>query len=609
MGEPAFENPPVEKPTDKRLDSWKEIAAYLNRDVTTVQRWEKREGMPVHRHLHAKRGSVYAVAGELDNWIESRKPREDEPEGIPEAEVFPEAPSAHPAAALPAHSIAAPDVPSAAAPRKNLLWIALAAILCLSVTTAVWLSFRHRVTASAAPRIRSLAVLPLRNLSGDPAQEYLADGITEAVIGRLAGIHDLRVTSHTSVMRFRDPQLSAPEIARTLGVDALVEGAVIKEGDHIRVTVQLIRGATDEHFWSETYDREMRDALTLESELAQSIAEKVEVTVTGEEHQRLAEARPVAPEVYESYLKGRFALRQENRAAVEQSIPDFEDALNRDATFAPAYLGLAEAYTILGTIAAGVPPQETRPKVASFARKALAIDPGLVEAHVMLANVLQEEWHWSEAEAEYRRALALNPNNAKAHQWFALWLVCQGRTVEAVTAIKRARALDPIGVSGGNVAWILFQAHHYDEAIREESSELALHPDSLGTLTGLGFALIANNKPTDAIPVLEKAVSLSSGSPAATGILIRAYAHAGRRSDALRLLENLKRRRRAGYIPAGAFVNAYLGLGDTEQTFYWLEQAYKEQSNILQFLKTHPYFDPIRSDPRFVDLVRRVGLD
>jgi serine/threonine-protein kinase len=263
---------------------------------------------------------------------------------------------------------------------------------------------------------------------------------------------------------------------------------------------------------------------------------------------------------------------------------------------------------MLGTVASGVAPEATRPKVISFARKALAIDPDLVEAHVVLANVLQEEWHWTEAEAEYKRALALNPNNAEAYRWYALWLVCQGRTDEAVTSIQRARALDPIGVSGGNVSWILFQAHRYDDSVRESQSALALQPDDAGALTGLGFALIANNKPADAIPVLEKAVSLSSGSPAATGILIRAYAHAGRRSNALRLLAELKRRREAGYIPAGAFVNAYLGLGDNEQAFYWLEQAYKEQSNILQFLKTHPYFDPIRNDPRFADLVRRVGL-
>ena len=193
-------------------------------------------------------------------------------------------------------------------------------------------------------------MLPLRNLSGDPAQEYLADGITEALIGRLSGIHNLRVTSHTSVMRFKNPQTSTPEIARTLDVDALVEGSVIKEGDHIRVTIQLIRGATDEHFWSETYDREMRDALTLESELAQSIAEKVEVTVSGEEHQRLVAARPVAPEVYESYLKGRFALALENRASVEQSIPDFEDALKRDADICTSLPGPGRGLHHLGTV-------------------------------------------------------------------------------------------------------------------------------------------------------------------------------------------------------------------------------------------------------------------
>ncbi len=592
MGDPSLVMPPSEKLPEVRLDSWKEIAAYLKRDVTTVQRWEKREGMPVHRHVHEKRGSVYALTEELNAWIKSRKPPIDEPEMPPEAEM----------------SLPVQIAPDGIAPRRVRLWFALATILCLAA--GAWLVFRHRAAVTVQPRIRSIAVLPLRNLSGDPAQEYLADGITEAVIGRLANIHDLHVTSHTSVMRFKDTQISIPEIARTLGVDAVVEGSVIREGDRIRVTAQLIRGATDTHFWSETYDREMRDALTLESELAQSIAEKVEVTVTGEEHQRLAAARLVAPEVYESYLKGRFFLRERTRAKVEESIPYFEDALNRDATFAPAYLGLAEAYTILGTVAAGVPPEATRPKVTSFARKALALDPDLVEAHVMLANVLQEEWHWTEAETEYRRALELNPNNAEANSWFALWLLCQGRTDEAVARIEHARALDPFEVSGGivSVSWILFQAHRYGDAIRESRNELALNRDNGGALTGLGFALIADNKPSDAIPVLEKAVSLTSGSPAATGILIRAYAHAGRRGDALRLLAELKQRAKAGYIPAGAFVNAYLGLGDNEQAFYWLEQAYKEQSNILQFVKTHPYFDPIRGDPRFADLVRRVGL-
>jgi pentatricopeptide repeat protein len=592
MGEPSYEIPPAEKPPEKLLDSWKEIAAYLNRDVTTVQRWEKREGMPIHRHVHDKRGSVYALTEELDAWIQSRSSRVDQPEKKPEAEITQAAPTGY----------------SPMAARRTPLWFALAAVLCLCLAAAAWLIFRHRPTATVEPKIRSLAVLPLRNLSGDPAQEYLAEGITEALIGRLSNIHDLRVISHTSVMRFKNPQLSIPEIARTLGVDAVVEGSVIKEGDRIRVTAQLIRGATDQHFWSETYDREMPDVLTLESELALSIAEKVEVTITGKEHQRISSAGQVGPEVYESYLKGRFVFSQGNRPAVEQSIHYFEDALNRDATFAPAYVGLAESYTRLGTVFAGEPPEATRPKVTSFARKALELDPDLVEAHVLLANVLQEEWHWTEAEAEYKRALELNPNHADAHARFALWLSCQGRTEEAVASIQLARALDPVGVSGDNVSWIMFQAHRYDDAIRESHSALALRPDNAVNLMDLGFALVANNQPADAIPVLEKAVSLSPGSPAATGVLIRAYAHAGRHSDAIRLLAELKRRRKQGYIPAAAFVNAYLGLGDNEQAFYWLEQAYKEQSNILQFLKTHPYFDPIRDDPRFTELVRRVGL-
>jgi TolB-like protein/Tfp pilus assembly protein PilF len=591
MGEPLVGIPPVEKPPEERLDSWKGIASYLNRDVTTVQRWEKREGMPVHRHVHAKRGSVYALSQELDDWIRSRRSLVEEPEAEPEAE-------------LPA---AASTDRGASAWRRGRLWYALAAVVCI-LSAAAWLAWRHRVTDRSQPGLRSLAVLPLRNLSGDPGQEYLADGITEAIIGRLSNIHDLRVISHTSVMRFKDPQLSVPEIAKTLGVDAVVEGSVIREGDRIRVTAQLIRGATDEHFWSETYDREMRDALTLESELAQSIAEKVEVTVTGEEHQRLISARPVPPEVYESYLKGRYVLAAGSRAGAEQSIRYFEDTIDKDATFAPAYSGMAEAYSKLGTVFAGVAPEMTRPKVMSLARKALALDPDLVEGHTVLANVLQQEWHWAEAEAEYRRALELNPNNADAQAGFALWLSCQGRTEESLTWIQRARALDPAGVSGDSVSRILFHAHRYDDAIRESRSALAVQPENPLFLMSLGFALIADNKPSDAIPVLEHALTVSKGSPAVTGVLIRAYAHAGRRNDAIRVLEELKQRKSAGYIPAGAFVNAYLGLDDKEQAFYWLEQAYREQSNILQFLKTHPYFDPIRGDPRFGELVRRVGL-
>ena len=469
----------------------------------------------------------------------------------------------------------------------------------------------YRGSGAKGPRqsvIKSLAVLPLKNLSGDPTQDFLADGMTEALIGHLSGIHDLRVISRTSVTRFKDTQLSVPEIARMLRVDAIVEGSVIREGSRIRVHAQLIRGATDEHFWSEAYDRELRDVLGLQNEVAQSIARKVEVTVTGEEHARLTAARSVSPEVYESYLKGRFA-KSNSKAEVEERISYFEEAIRKDGTFTLAYVGLADAYETLGSIFVGAPPGDVRPKVISAARKALELDPDLAEAHVLLATVQQKQWQWAEAEAEYKRALKLNPNDPAAHVGLASWLMCQGRIEEALAWSRRARELDPLGVSGNSIGWILFHARRYDEAIRELRSVLAVHPDDATARWNLGFALIAKGLPDEAIPELEKTASLMDRSPGSLELLATAHAHAGRRTEALRLLDELKRRRKTSYVPAGAFINPYLGLGDYDEAFAWFERAYQEQSNILQFLKVHPFFDPVRDDPRFKDLLRRVGLD
>ena len=596
MSEPFPDMLGSEKPSDGRLNSWKEIAAYLNRDVTTAQRWEKREAMPVHRHVHDKRGSVYALVPELDAWMQSRRlPLGEEREG---KEQKPEAP------------VEGESDHRREATFRPRGWLALAAVGVLGLLAVAWIISRGRTGTTAQPKIRSLAVLPFKNLSSDPTEEYLGDGMTDALIDRLSRMHDLRVISRTSVMRFKNPQASVPEIARMLNVDAIVEGSVMRQGNRIRVTAQLIRGATDEHFWSESYDRELRDVFAVQNELAQSIAQKVHVTATGEEHQRLMAARSVVPEVYESYLKGRFAYDKRNgRAGLEESIGYFDRAIQMDPTFAPAYVGLAQAFSDLGTVFVGDPPEETRPKVINAARKALELEPDLAEAHVLLANVQQEQFHWADAEAEYRRALESNPNDADAHAGLALWLLSEGRTDEAVAWARRGRELDPLAVSGGTLGWILFQSRRYVESIHELRSALAVQPDDASALLYLGFALVANNQPADAIPVLEKAISLTRGSPAATGVLIRAYSHAGRQTDALRLLAELHQRRRAGYVPAAAFLNAYLGLGDNELAFVWLEQAFKEQSNILQFVKVHPFFDPLRSDSRFADLVRRVGLD
>ncbi len=550
----------------RRLESWKEIAAYLGRDVTTVRRWEKREALPVHRLHHSKLGSVYAYTTELDAWRNGRAPGIER--GIPESD---------------------------------------------SVPTTTWLARHSRQAVALFGLIIILAAglawfLRARTAATTAGAHYLSDGMTEALISRLASIHALRVISRTSTMHFKGTRKSVPAIGKELNVDAVIEGSVVRSGDKIRISVQLIRADTDEHFWSETYDREFGDALVLESEVAQAIAWRVRATVTGPERARLEAARQVLPDVYESYLRGMFDYSYD-QIGVKKSIAQFEQAINKDPAFAPAYIGLASAYYELGTPGiGGAPPTEVRPKVISATRKALELDPAVPEAHALLATIYQEQWQWNDAQAEYNLALELNPNDAGAHLGYARWLLCQGRTEEAREWSQRGRQLDPLGVSGVNIGWILFQSRHYEEAIRELRSDLAVRSEDASAHWFLGFALIANGQAEEAIPTLEKGVALSKRSPAVIAVLIRAYAHSGRRPEALRLLDELKRRQQTGYVPAAAFVNAYLGLADNEQAFAWLERAYQEHSMIVQFLKVHPFFDPLRSDPRFATFLRRTNL-
>ena len=494
--------------------------------------------------------------------------------------------------------------------RRRNRWLLPAAVAVLAIVTLAYAALRRGGSGAAHSKINSVAVLPLKNLSGDPTQEYLADGMTEELIGRLAGIHDLRVVSRTSVTRFKDTRLSVPEIARTLNVDAIVEGSVIREGSRIRVHAQLIRAATDEHFWSETYDRDLRDVLGLQSEVADSIALKVKATVTGEERTRLTAARPVSPEVYESYLKGLYVYRNKtsSRAGVEESIGYFQNAIAADPTYAPAYVSLARAYALLSTVTIGGSPAE-RMKAMTTVRKALELDPNLAEGHVVLAGLQTAQWHWTEAEAEYRRGLELNPSDASAYGGLADWLLSQGRVAEAVAWGQKARELDPSPSQGAELGWILFNARRYDEAVRECRSALAIEPDNAYLLWRLGFALSFKHQSEEAIAVLERAVAVSDRAPGNLAVLAVVYSQAGRREDALRVLAELKNRQRTGYVPAGAFVLTYSGLGDREQTISWLEQAYKEHSLILLFLRVHPIFDFLRDDPRFKDLLRGVGLE
>jgi TolB-like protein/DNA-binding winged helix-turn-helix (wHTH) protein/Flp pilus assembly protein TadD len=513
----------------------------------------------------------------------------------------------------PPHEITGPGAtgPSDGAAEKRFLSTRLTVLLTGAAVIASFavgfVLYRSTVKSTGRLAIKSLAVLPLKNLSGDANQEYLADGITEEVIGKLASLSGVRVISRTSSMHFKETKLVTPEIAKALGVDALVEGSVIRDDNHIRVHAQLIRGASDEHFWSETYDREIGDVLRLESEVAQSIAERVEITVTGHEQARLATARHISPEVYETYLKGKLGLHNTS-ADMKQTREYFEEAIRKDPTFAPAYVGLARTHYDMGTLLGVAPPGQTRPKAIAAARKALELDPDIAEAHALIAEAYQQQWQWADAEKEYERALNLKPNDAAANMGFAKWLAVQGRIDEAIAWARRGRVLDPLGVAGVESGWVLFCARRYDEAIREMKGMLTVRPDLGKARWYLGFALIAKGQPEQAVIELEKLAAITNRSPGSLEELAMAYGFAGRRAEALRVIDELKRRGKESYVPAAALIDPYLGLHDYDAALAGFERAYQEQSNILQWVKVQPFFDPLRGNPRFEDLVRRVSL-
>jgi len=346
--------------------------------------------------------------------------------------------------------------------------------------------------------------------------------------------------------------------------------------------------------------------LSLESDVAQSVARKVEVTFTGDERSRLVAARHISPEVYESYLKGRFS-KWKSRADIEQSIAYFEDAIAKDPTFAPAYVALGTAYENLGGSFIGVPTHEARPKAIRAARKALELDPQLADAHALLGKVLKKQFQWADAEAEFKQALALDPNNAGVHLEYADWLMSHGRTDEGLDWSRRARELDPLGNAGSSIGWLLFQARHYDDSIRELQSVLAVQPDNAFAHLALAFPMIEKGQPEAAIPDLEKTATMTQRLPGALELLAVAHARAGHRAEAIRLIAELKERRETGYVQATSFINPNLALGNYDEAFVWFERAYQQQEGILQWLKVHPFFDPVRDDSRFKDLLRRVG--
>jgi serine/threonine protein kinase/TolB-like protein/Flp pilus assembly protein TadD len=461
------------------------------------------------------------------------------------------------------------------------------------------------------PKIESIAVLPLENISGDKEQDYFSDGMTEELTTTLGQIEALRVISRTSVMRFKGvrPPGGLSEIARQLKVDAVVEGSVLRSGDRVRITAQLIDARTDRHVWARSYERDLRDVLALQSDVAQAIANEIKIKVTPQEGTRLASARPVSPEAHEAYLKGRYYWNKRTEADLRKSIESFQQAIQKDPSYAQAYAGLADCYVVLPNYSA-TSPQETLPKAKAAAEKAIQIDDGLAEAYAPLAQVAAYySYDWLSAEREFKRVTELNPNYATAHQWYALMLARMGQLDRALAEVRRAQELDPLSlIINHNVAWVLYFARQYDQGIEQVRKTLELDPSFAGAHDMLGELYTRKGMYQQGIDELREAIRLSGGDPNIKAELGNAYAVAGKRKQAREILGELTALSKRRYFSPCFIASIYAGLGDKNQAFAWLEKAYEGPDIWIAFVNVDPAFDSLRSDPRFQDLLRRMNF-
>jgi len=485
----------------------------------------------------------------------------------------------------------------------------LPALLALSLVVVFFSVFRYWRGRSAESSIRSLAVLPFENYSGDPNQEYFVDGMTDELTTNLAKIKSLRVISRTSAMKYKNVRTPLAEIARTLRVDAVVEGSIVLSGEKLRITAQLIDARTDRHLWAEDYNRDLRDVVAVQDEVARRIAQEIKTTLTPEEKAQLTSQRQVNPEAYEAYLRGRYFWNKRTEEAVRKAIPYFEQSMSKDPNYPLAYDGLADCWLSLGWYGY-LSPKETFPQAKAAAMRALELDATLGEAHTSLAFAnMNYDWDWSAAEREFRKAIELNPNYANAHHWYADYLSAVGRHEQAVTESKRALELDPLSpIINAWLGWRYFFARQYDLAIEQYLKTLEMDPTFVPAHLVLGQGYEQKSMPEKAIDELKKAVSLSGGSSLYVSSLAHAYAIAGRRSEAEMLLRQLNERAQNTYVPSFHIAIIFAGLGQKDRALVWLEKGYQERSTWMVWLKVDPRLDVLRSDPRFQDLLRRLGL-
>jgi TolB-like protein/DNA-binding winged helix-turn-helix (wHTH) protein/Tfp pilus assembly protein PilF len=511
----------------------------------------------------------------------------------------------------PAVSEPAGEAPAREKPTRARLALALTLLVAVVTVMTLWRFPRVRHRSGMDPTLRSVVVLPLDNLSGDPSQDYFVDGMTDALTTDLAKLSSLRVISRTSAMRYKGTTKPLPDVARELGVDGVVEGSVTRSGQRVRITAQLIRAASDQHLWAESYERDLGDILRLQSEVAQAIARQVRAQLTPQQQARLRSPPTVVPEAYEAYLRGLPYLTTEYSAArdLETAQRYFEESVQKDPGFALAYVRLADCYVFLGFFRQLSPERAYRSAKGAL-RKALELDGSMGEAHATLALLSwRHEWDWAATEQEYDEAVELAPNYAWGHANRANFLSWKGRRAEAAAEITTSRELDPAYSFAACESGNYFELRDYDGLVEVSRRGVVSDPNEWLERYFLGVGYEGQGKPLEAIPEYQKALQMSHGDQDATAALAHAYAVVGRRTEAVKLLRDLERN------PSGAYVSPYLvatihaGLGNKDKAFEFLEKAYQERCwDITWQIQADLRIDNLRSDPRFKYLLRRIGL-
>ena len=498
-------------------------------------------------------------------------------------------------------------------PRKseqNRAWIY---VVIIAGVVAAGLFFFGRYTSSkqgAEMSEKSIAVLPFENRSEDKTNAYFAEGVHDEILTRLSKIADLKVTSRTSTQHYKSAPKNLAEIAKQLGVAHVLEGSVQKSGDEVRVNVQLIKAANDSQVWAETFDRKLTDIFSVESDVAKAIADQLRAHITRQEEQVIAAKPTKNIEAYDAYLRGRYFWNKRTSDGIKHAIEHFQQSIERDPDFALGYVGLADSYIAL-TFYNFVAPHEAMPKAKESAIKALELDDTLAEAHASLAHVLMNyDWNWSAAEKEFKRSIELNPDYATAHEWYAIhYLTATGWLEEAVQEMKRALELEPASlVMNTFMGAALYYAGRYDEAIDQCRRTVQMDPNFAVAHWHLGLAYEQKQVLDAATEEFKKAISLSGGSPLMRAALGHAYARSQKKHEANKMLDELNELSKQQYVSAYEVATIYVALGNNEQAFQLLEEAYGEHSFHLVYLNVSPQFKPVSSDRRFQNLVQRVGL-